>query len=84
MRHHLKTGHNVDKINVANGLKELTNCGYDSPETVMVIDYCLVRWARGEEVEAQKQAIDKSFHGIEFICWIRVLAAAIELHDTDI
>lgn len=69
-------GHNVDRIDVAAGLVELKECGYDEPETVMVIEYALLRWARGEEEQAQRGAIDKSFHGINLTCWIRVLAAS--------
>lgn len=69
-------GHDVDRIDVAAGLRELKTIGYDSPETTMVIEYALMRWARGEEEQAQRGAIDRSFHGIDLTCWIRVLAAA--------
>lgn len=77
MRVGLRTGHNVDPVDVAAGLRELTKCGYDEPETRMVIEYALRRWARGEEEQAERGAIDKDFHGISFTCWRRVLAAAI-------
>jgi hypothetical protein len=70
-------GYNVDRINVAAGLRELKACGYEEPETVMVIEHALMRWARGEEAAAQRGAIDRSFHGINLTCWIRVLAAAM-------
>jgi hypothetical protein len=69
-------GYNVDRVDVAAGLRELKACGYDAPETVMVIEYALMRWARGEEEAAQRGAIDRSFHGINLTCWLRVLAAA--------
>lgn len=69
-------GYNVDRIDVAAGLRELQECGYDEPHTAMVIEYALQRWARGEEEAVQKGAIDKSFHGISLTCWLRVLAAA--------
>ena len=69
-------GYNVDRIDVAAGLRELKACGYSEPETIMVIEYALMRWARGEEEAAQRGAIDRSFHGINLTCWIRVLAAA--------
>lgn len=69
-------GYNVDRIDVAEGLRELQACGYDDPHTAMVIGYALQRWARGEEEAAQKGAIDQSFHGISLTCWLRVLAAA--------
>jgi hypothetical protein len=70
-------GYNVDRIDVAAGLRELNACGYSEPETVMVIEYALRRWARGEEEQAQRGAIDRSFHGINLTCWLRVLAAAM-------
>ena len=69
-------GYNVDRIDVAAGLRELKACGYTEAETVMVIEYALMRWARGEEEAAQRGAIDRSFHGINLTCWVRVLAAA--------
>lgn len=70
-------GYNVDRINVAAGLHELKACGYEEPKIVMVIEYALMRWARGEEEQAQRGAIDRSFHGINLTCWVRVLAAAM-------
>ena len=70
-------GYNVDRINVAAGLRELATIGYTEPKTRMVIEYALMRWARGEEEQAQKGAIDRSFHGINLTCWLRVLAAAM-------
>ncbi len=69
-------GYNVDRIDVAAGLRELESCGYDESRTVMVIEYALMRWARGEEAEAERGAIDQSFYGINLTCWIRVIAAA--------
>lgn len=71
------SGYNVDRIDVAAGLRELRACGYDEPKTTMVIEYALMRWARGEEEEAKRGAIDRSFHGINLTCWLRVLAAAM-------
>ena len=69
-------GHDVDAIDVAAGLRELRTCGYTEPKTVMVIEHALLRWARGEEEQAQRGAIDRGFHGINLTCWLRVLAAA--------
>lgn len=77
MRTGLVTGHNVDPVDVAAGMRELTACGYEEPETRMVIEYALMRHARGEEEQAERMAIDREFHGIAFTCWRRVLAAAI-------
>jgi hypothetical protein len=77
MRQGLVTGHNVDRIDVSAGLRELIACGYgDSVETRFVIQYALQRWARGEEEAAKRGAIDRGFHGIDFGSWVRVLAAA--------
>ncbi len=41
-------GHNVDCIDVAAGISELKICGYTETKTVMVIEFALMRWARGE------------------------------------
>jgi hypothetical protein len=77
MRHNLKPGFNVDEINVAAGLQELLKFWPEAPvETLMVIEHALMRWARGEEVAAQRGAIDRNFHGVDFGSWLRVLAAA--------
>ncbi len=73
----LTPGHNVDKVDVAAGAAELALCGYNDPNTKTLINYCLLRWARGEEAQADKMAIDRSFYGIDFTSWRRVLAAAI-------
>lgn len=76
MRHNLSPGHNVDRVDIVSGLRELHECGVPDPKTACVIEYALVRWARGEEKEAQKMALDQTFHGVDLICWTRVLAAA--------
>lgn len=73
---HRIAGHDVDRIDVAAGLRELKACGYDDARTTMVIEHALMRWARGEEEAAQRGAIDPTFHGINLTCWLRVLAAA--------
>lgn len=72
----LVPGFNVDKIDVAAGLRELTACGYTSPHTIMVIQYALQRWARGEEAQAERGAIDLNFHGVNLTSWYRIIAAA--------
>lgn len=76
MRTGLIPGHNVDRIDVAAGLRELASIGYTEAETKMVIEYALMRWARGEEEAAERGAIDRAFYGISLTCWRRVLAAA--------
>jgi hypothetical protein len=82
MRNGLVPGRNVDRLDIAAGMRELTACGWPVTEdganiaTRTVILYSLQRWARGEEEAAQRGAIDKGFHGIPLTCWVRVLAAA--------
>jgi hypothetical protein len=76
MRHNLIPGHNVDRIDVAAGLRELAAAGHTNPYTAQVIEHALMRWARGEEEQAERGAIDQSFHGIDLTSWRRVLAAA--------
>ncbi len=81
MRTNLKVGFNLDEVNIAKGLAELKACGYDSPHTEMVLEHALVRWGKGEEAQAQKGAIDHTFHGVNLISWTRILAAAIAPKD---
>lgn len=82
MRTGLVTGHNVDTVDVVAGMRELIACGYEEPETRMVIEYALMRHALGEEEQAERGAIDRDFHGIAFTCWRRVLAAAVASANT--
>lgn len=77
MRTGLAPGHNVDKLDIPAGLRELEVCGYSEPETKLVIEYALARWERGEEDAAERGAIDQSFHGISLTCWYRVLGASM-------
>ena len=72
-------GLTVDRVDVAAGLRELAACGYDDPRTIMVIEYALMRHARGEEEQAMRGAIDSKFHGISLTCWYRVLAACARM-----
>lgn len=77
MRPGLVVGRNVDRVDIAAGLKELKACGYTEAETVEVIKYALQRWSKGEEDKAQRMAIDETFHGIDLTSFTRVIAAAI-------
>lgn len=70
-------GVNVDPIDREAGIAMLVRMGYDDPRTIQVIDYCLWRWGHGEEDQAERNAIDKSFYGIDYTTWRAVLAAAI-------
>src|SRR4051812_33336580 len=73
----LTPGVNVDKVDYESGMKMLDQVWPDSPvETKQVILYALQRWARGEEPQAERAAIDRSFHGIDFTSWRMILAAA--------
>lgn len=80
MRTGLIVGYNVDRLDIDAGMRELSECGWpdslENSRTRMVIQYCLQRWARGEEEAAQRGAVDIDFHGITLTCWYRVLAAA--------
>ncbi|MGK2875493.1 MAG: hypothetical protein ACSLEW_07610 [Nocardioides sp.] len=64
-------------VDRATGIAALKRFGYDDPRTDMVIDYCLWRLGHGEEAAADKTAIDRSFHGIDYTTWRAVLACAI-------
>lgn len=77
MRQGLIPGKNVDKLDIAAGLRELAACGYEAPETAMTIEYNLQRWARGEEEQAQNGATDIAFYGVSLTCWYRILGAAM-------
>lgn len=76
MRHNLIPGHNVDRIDVAAGLRELSAADFSDPYTTEVIEHALMRWMRGEEEQAERGATDRSFYGIDITSWRRVLAAA--------
>lgn len=77
----LVPGSTVDRVDVAAGLRELAACDYTDQRTVMVVDYALRRWARGEETAAERGAIDRTFYGIDLTSWRRVLAAACAAAD---
>lgn len=70
-------GYNVDALNISAGMTMLDNLGYTDTETRMVIEYALQRHTRGEEEQAQRSAIDTTFHGIPLTQWYMVLSAAM-------
>lgn len=45
----LTPGVNVDRIDIAAGLRGAHECGYTTAQDDMVVTYALQRWARGEE-----------------------------------
>lgn len=74
MRPGLISGVNVDRVDVAAGLKKAYDLGYKDRESQMVIDYALYRWSRGEEDGAEKTIIS---HRIGYTSWRVILAEAI-------
>ena len=70
----LQPGYNVDKLDIAAGLREAAAMGFDDAKSQMVAEYALQRWARGEEQGAIKTArIDG---GIDLTSLYRMVAAA--------
>jgi hypothetical protein len=75
MRPELVPGHNVDKLDIAAGMREAAVMGFDDAQSQMVAQYALQRWARGEEDGAIKTArIDG---GIDLTSLYRMVAAAV-------
>lgn len=82
----LTPGVNVDRIDIAAGLRSLEQCGWsptEDPRTFILIEFCLMRWQRGEEAQAQAQAIgqhepDAELRAatIDLTSWLRVISAA--------
>ena len=79
-------GWNVDKLDIAAGLRQAVSFGYDSQTFQMAIVYALQRHARGEEDGAQRTALNE---GLDLTSWYAILAAAMagaaqrgqDLHD---
>lgn len=72
----LVPGHNVDALNIDSGMVEAKHIFRDAEDKgnmLMLADYCLSRWAKGEELLADKTAVDM---GMDFTVWRRILAAA--------
>jgi hypothetical protein len=70
----LVPGYNVDIVNVAAGIDQAIQFEYDDLESLMVIEYALMRHARGEEDGAERTALSG---GIDLTTWRVILAAAI-------
>jgi hypothetical protein len=66
-------GVTVDIVDVAAGLEQARQFGYDSPEHLMVAEYALMRHARGEEDGAERSALSG---GIDLTSWYAIRAAA--------
>ena len=69
----LTPGVNVDRVDVAAGLRLGAQFGYDDGQSQMVLEYALMRWRRGEEDGAQRTALS---HGIDLTSWYSIIAAA--------
>jgi len=69
----LVPGWNVDKLDIAAGVREAAVMGFDDGEAQMVAEYALQRWARGEEDGAIKTA---RAGGIDLTSLYRMVAAA--------
>src|SRR5689334_1748496 len=70
----LQAGYNVDPVDVAAGLAQAARFGCDDGESQMVVEYALMRHARGEEDGAERTALSG---GIDFTTWRACLAAAV-------
>lgn len=66
-------GWNVDRLDIAAGLKMAARLGYGDPQTQFVAEYALMRRARGEEEGAQQTALSG---GIDLTSYFAILAAA--------
>lgn len=74
MGEELIPGVNLDKVDVAAGLRQAAAFSYSDAESQMVIEYALMRRGRGEEDGAQRTALSG---GIDLTSWYAILAAAI-------
>ena len=70
----LVPGRNVDKVDIAAGVRFAARFGYGSPVHRMVIEYALMRHARGEEDGAEKTALHE---GIDLTSWYAIRACAV-------
>lgn len=72
-------GLNADRVDVAAGLRKLSDLGWaqeQEPNAHMEVEYNLQRWARGEEADAD-HSMSRSLSGVDYTSWRVVLAAAI-------
>lgn len=74
--HHGETlvpGYNVDVLDIPAGIHQAVAFGYNTAEHLMVVEYALMRRARGEEEGADRSALSG---GIDLTSWRVILAAA--------
>lgn len=74
MRPGLVPGRNVDKVDVPAGMAKAGELGYHLATELMVIEYALMRWKRGEEAGAEQTIIS---YEIDYTAWRVILAAAV-------
>lgn len=70
----LTPGVNVDRVDIAAGLRFARQIGYADDKCLMVLQYALQLHSRAEESLAEKTALG---HGIRLTQWRMVLAAAV-------
>lgn len=78
MKSRLIPGVNVDRVDVDAGIAQARQLGYADPEELMVIQYALMRHARGEEDGAERTILS---HRVAFTPWRVILAAAVASGD---
>jgi hypothetical protein len=71
----LTPGVNLDHVDVKAGIRFAATLGYTSTMDMMVVNYALMRWARGEEDGAEQTWT--SYFPHEFTQWRMILAHAI-------
>lgn len=77
----LTPGVNVDKLNIAAGLRMAATVGYGSDRDQMVVTYALQRWTRGEEDGADRTW--QSEFPRDMTSWRMILASAMICPDCD-
>ena len=66
-------GYNVDYVDLDAGLNKAREIGYSDANSLMVVEYALMRHKRAEEEGAQRTALSG---GIDLTSWCMILAAA--------
>lgn len=75
MRTGLIPGVNVDRVDIAAGLRQAAKLGYDDATAQMVATYALQRHQRGEEEGAQKTWVHQ--YPRDLTSWYVIVAAAV-------
>jgi hypothetical protein len=77
MRTEMIPGVNVDRLDIDAGMRMACDLAYNDEREQMLIHYGLLRWAKGEEEQADK-LVTEGIGGIKvtFLNWRMILAAA--------